>query len=135
MTTSLHDMPGTFIASHRFESHAGATATETRQYGALTPAVGNVKILGVYIAYDAAITGADTNTTTVTVTLDNADSTVLLTHAFVSGFNMTAGVPQPGGLVGTPVIESGASLYLTFTKVATGLLIPGGVLMIEYQYA
>lgn len=135
MTTSLHDMPGTYIASLRFESHAGATATETRQYGALTPALGNVKILGVSIAYDAAITGADTDTTTVTVTLDDSDSTVLLTHAFVNGTNAAAGVPQPGGLVGTPVIESGASIFLTFTKGGTGLLIPGGVLMIEYQYA
>lgn len=132
MVSSLADIPGTFFATFRFESHAAATATETRQYGMVAATLNDseqLKITSAYFKFDADITGAAGNSTTVTTAVGED---TLQEVAFVLNTNATAGVAA--GAISSAVAVWNEPLTITFTKVGTGLLIPGGVLTIAYQY-
>jgi hypothetical protein len=85
----------------------------------------------------ATITGANTNSRTVTVTnrgQAGAGSTNVATLALVSGVNATGHDDKAITLSGTPanlVVAAGDALTFDSTHVGTGITDPGGVVEVE----
>lgn len=135
MATQLHDIPGAFQATYQLRAHAAATATE-QAYCFVAPFA--CKIRSVQVIWDAAITGADTNSSSVGVLntgTDGTGTTALGTAvAYVSGTDAAQGAtvdlyaPSP-----YTAIAVGVKLAVQITKVGTGLALPTGLVVVTYE--
>lgn len=89
---------------------------------------------------DATLTGAATNTRSLTVNRRTAggSATVLATLQFNSGINGTAFSSTAITLSGTPAnldVPAGDIITLTSTHIGTGLADPGGTIEVDLQRA
>lgn len=86
---------------------------------------------------DAAITGANTNTRTISVVnkgQSGSGNTVVATLALTSGVNPAASVEQALTLSGTAAnlnVSKGDILAFTSTHVGTGIADPGGLVQVD----
>lgn len=136
MATSLHDIPGEHVACIPLREHAAATATEF-QYVFTAPF--DLRITSAHVQFDAAITGVDTNNTSVSLQTETDPYTVS-TLAFSSGNDATASDPVDLSPIGdnahqAAVMAAGTRATFSWTKNANGLKIPTGLLTIKYQGA
>lgn len=136
MATSLHDIPGEHVAYIPLREHAAATATEYQK--CFLPPF-RCKITEVSIVFDAAITGADSNSTTVSVVVGE---TTLKSIEYTSGTNAAATdvvdfSPSSPHEVAAAAVGSvlGSMVSVGWTKVGNGLKIPSGLLIVKYQGA
>lgn len=136
MVSSLHDVPGNHVAFYALRGHAAATATEK---AFVFRAPFDAKIVSVEIIWDAAITGADSNTTHVNLLnagTAGTGSTELGNIDYVSGTDAGAGVAEDLYSPDTPLsVDSGTILAVQLEKVGNGLLLPTGTVIVTYQGA
>lgn len=133
MSNQLHDIPGVHVQQTPLKAHAAATATELT---GVFSAPFKCKILSVSVRWDAAITGANTNTTHVNVInagTNGAGTTEIGNVDYVSGTDAVAGAVVPlaapsGGLV----VNAGTLIQIQHQKVGNGLNIPAGIVSVEY---
>lgn len=136
MTTSIHDIPGVHVDAVPLKSHAAATATEL-SFVWVAPFA--AKVRAVRVIWDAAITGADTNTTHVN--LINADvegdgTDELANIDYTSGTDAVAGATIDLYAPASPLaVAAGTKLVIQHEKVGNGLLIPSGLVIVEYEAA
>ena len=103
------------------------------------PAAG--KLTGASYTPSAGVTGADTNTRTVSVinrTSAGAGSTSMASLALTNGVNMTSGDEKALTLSGTAanlVFAAGDIIAFESVHAASGLADPGGLVQLEYQEA
>lgn len=116
-------------------THLAATATETIPLMLFT----NKAIIDVAVHItDAAVTGADTNTTHLNL-IHGAGGT-LGTEAATRDYTNTNdavandNTDMANGSLANRTVAAGSVLGLEYEKVGTGLLIPPGVIHIEYHY-
>jgi hypothetical protein len=129
---ALHDFPGTHTHTVSVPAHAAATATE--EYP-IFYAPFNCKLTNVLYIPAADITGVDTNTTHLNIInrgaagagvteLDNVD--------FVAGVNASKAVPKD--MATTDVnLAKGDVIVAQYEKVGTGLALPAGQIVFEYE--
>jgi hypothetical protein len=125
-------MTSPFGTGHQMVVGAQATAgsdLNTNLY--VVPRDGTVS--AVAYAPVTAITGANTNTRSVSLVNKGTDGTgvtVIATLQFNSGVNAAAGTPTPVTLSGTPAnlaVTAGQLLQWQSTHVGTGIADPGGL--------
>lgn len=134
-------MPETTPLVHTMRFDADPVATvgnDGISEGGAAPWAGTVT--AVRYMTPSAITGANTNSRTVTVTNrgSGAGSTNVATLAFVSGVNTVAHTPKAIPLSGTPanlVVAAGDQLTFDSTHVGTGIADPGGWVEIDITRA
>lgn len=136
MVSSVHDIPGAHQAQYALRAHAAATATEVA-YVFVAPFA--CKVRSVSLVWDAAITGANTNTTNVNLLNAGADgtgTTELANIDYASGTNATAGATvslyAPASYLS---LAAGAKLAIQIEKVGTGLALPTGTVVVTYEGA
>lgn len=136
MVSSLHDVPGNHVAFYALRGHAAATATEK---AFVFRAPFDAKIVSVEIIWDAAITGADTNTTHVNLLnagTDGTGTTELGNIDYVSGTDAAAGAAADLYSPASPLaVDEGTKLAVQFEKVGNGLLLPTGMVIVTYRGA
>jgi hypothetical protein len=111
-------------------SHAAATATESRPI-AYAPQAATIE--AVYFIPNAAITGADTNTTHLNLInrgTDGSGSTELANIDFVAGTDATAFNATEFTLAAGDRVVADGVVALQYEKVGTGLLIPEGLFVV-----
>lgn len=121
---------------HVTPSHLAATATEEYPvFVAPFPCL----ITGLAIIPQAAVTGADTNTTHLNVKNKGSagsGTTEIANKDLVSGTNLAAFDLNTITLTGTTAqktLAEGDVLSLEFEKVGTGLLVPSGMLQVSFE--
>lgn len=129
MATSLHDIPGEHIACIPFREHAAATASE---WGYCYQLPFKAKITSVAVIFNADITGADTNYTRFAVGYDDGGLEPFKSTDFTSGTNATEGASNDYSPSVETILAAGTNIAITWTKVASGLKIPTGLLIIKY---
>lgn len=136
MATHIHDIPGAHQATKTLRAHAAATATEK---AVIFVAPFRCKVRSVRVVWDAAITGANTNTTHVNLLNGGADgsgTTELATIDYVSGTNAVALADNTLYAPATYLeLAAGARLVIQWEKISTGLDIPAGTAVIAYEGA
>jgi hypothetical protein len=134
MSNQLHDIPGNHVATAPIRAHAAATATELV---GIFRAPFACKIISVEILWDAAITGADTNTTHVNLHnrgTAGTGTTELGNIDYVSGTDAAAFVAEDLYSPATPLeVAEGVILAIQLEKVASGLALPNGTAIVTYQ--
>lgn len=115
---------------------AAAVAVDTQTVVCEAPVTGTIDRVG-YIPI-SAITGANTNSRTLTVTNRGAagsGSTNVATLALTSGVNAPADAEKAVALSGTPAnlnVTAGDVITFESTHVGTGIADPGGEVVIEF---
>lgn len=82
---------------------------------------------------DTAITGANTDSRTVSVVNLTNSSALMATLAYISGVNTVVGTPSVIALSGTAAnlnVTAGDVLQFTSVHIGTGIADPGGLLVI-----
>lgn len=139
MSSSHHDIPGSDVITRNLRAHAAATATEQQ---VLFRAPYAMKLNAAYVTYDAAITGADTNSTSITVInggqagAGTTAMTVAKDYLATPATNEVAGTPSALTLSATDAntnIAAGDVLLFKWTKVGTGLAIGVGILTLHLR--
>lgn len=132
----LKDVPGTH--THRVHLPAMAAAGTADEF-AVFVAPGNLKVVGVNWAPDAAVVANVTNYTTINVVdrgANGAGAAVVASRAYSAG-NSTAFVAEAPALSGTAanlLLAAGDVITAQRAVTGTGLLLPAGVLEINCQY-
>ncbi len=136
MTSSLHDVPGVHVHQTTIRAHAAATATERVN---IFEVPFKAKVRAVYIRPDAAITGADTNTTHVNLLnggTAGTGTTELGAKDFVAGTDAAIGekltLYAPASKL---AVDAGTLLVIQFEKVGSGLALPQFSVTVEYEGA
>lgn len=136
MASSIHDIPGNHVATAPIRAHAAATATELI---AIFRAPFACKIVSVEILWDAAITGADTNTTHVNLHnrgTAGTGTTELGNIDYVNATDAAQFVAEDLYSPATPLsIAAGVILAVQLEKVSSGLALPNGTAIITYTGA
>ena len=136
MSISIHDIPGNHVATFPVPAHAAATATEVVN---IFRAPFACKIVSVELIPDAAITGADTNSTNVNLLnagTAGTGTTELGNIDFASGTDAAAGVAQDLYRPATALsVASGVILQVQIEKVSSGLAIGRFTAVVTYQAA
>lgn len=134
MTTSVHDIPGAHVQHASLKGHLAATVTETT---GVFSAPFKCKIRSISVRWDAAITGADTNTTHINVInagTAGAGTTELAAVDYVAGTDAVKGAVVSLYAPASPLeVAAGTLIQLQHEKVASGLLIPSGLVTIVYE--
>lgn len=137
MSISHHDIPGSDVKTFPLRAHAAATATEQQ---VLFRAPYAMKLNAAYLTFDAAITGANTDTTSVTVINGGqagAGTTAMTVQKdYTSGVNEVAGTPDALTLSATDAntnIAQGDVLLFKWTKAGNGLAIGVGILTLHLR--
>lgn len=134
MVSSLHDVPGGHVHQTVIRAHAAADATEKVN---IFEAPFATKIRAVYIRPDAAITGADTNTTHVnlinagtagtgTTELGNINFTDTVDAAIGERLELYA----PDAAL---AVDANTLLVVQLELVGTGLALPQFLCVVEYE--
>jgi hypothetical protein len=119
---------------------AVATGTTTEVAIGRNSTGGVATVTAVRWLPDATLTGANTNTRSITVSRRTAGgaATVLATLQFNSGVNATAFASTAITLSGTPAnldVPNGDIITMTSTAVGTGLADPGGTIEVDLTRA
>lgn len=136
MASSLHDVPGGHTQQVQLKSHAAATTTETT---GVFEAPFKCRIRSVTVRFDAAITGADSNTTHVNVLnagTAGSGSTELASVEYTSGTDAVKGAVVTLYEPDDPLeVAAGTLIQIQHEKVGNGLLIPTGLVTVTYEGA
>lgn len=111
-----------------------AVATAVDHNTSVLTAPTDGQVTGVSYTPASTITGAATNSRTVSLVNVSNGNAVVATLAFVAGVNAPGGVAKVIPLSGTPanlVLEEGDVLEWHSTHIGTGLADPGGVIEID----
>lgn len=128
---------GTIFAQtlrHRVNAALAADATADQVVGLVTTAG---SVLSVTFVPDTVLTGADTNSATLSVVNKGAaaaGTAVVASKAFTNGVNIAATVPGDITLTATAadaVVAANDVLVYRRTKVGTGLAVPAGMLVVK----
>ena len=134
MTSAIHDIPGTHVATTVIPAHAAATATEKIN---VFRAPFACKIVSVEVIPNAAATGDDTNRTNVNLLnagTAGTGTTELGNLDYATGTDAAVGVAQDVYRPASPLaIASGVILQLALEKVATGLALGSMLAVVSYQ--
>lgn len=128
----VRKQPGTKILQVPFIAHAAATATEDIAELVMPHAA---KIVGAYIVPAAAVTGANTNYTSLILYdrgTDGTGTTALATLALTSGNDLVAKAKNIMSEALTTTVVAGQVLGLSAAKSGTGLDVPAGTLVVAY---
>jgi len=115
-------------------AHAAATATELIASHTFTQAC---RLRGAHWVPFAAVTGVDTHTTHLNLQNRGAagtGTTELANLDFTDALDAAIAVPLTMSSSLTTAIVAGATIALQAEKVGNGLLIPAGMLILEYDY-
>jgi hypothetical protein len=126
-------IPGVRYAGVYGLPHAAATGTEVVGYWV---APFDCRLISVHFVPFAAVTGANTNSATLTVTNkgnDGAGVTTLGSQALLSTVDLTAHAKNIITEVITTDLTAGDVIAFGVTKVGTGLDVPGGLWLIGYD--
>ena len=110
-------------------THLAATATEEIPFW-IAPF--NLKVTGVNVGVATAVTGQDTNYTTLSII---NGSTVVATLDLTDGNDLTADTQNALTLSSTAanlLITAGSPVYFKFTKEGSGLLVPPSVVEVQF---
>jgi hypothetical protein len=136
MVSQLHDVPGTHQAQASLRAHAAATNTE-KSHVFIAPFKARIK--SVSLVFDAAITGANTNTTHVNLInagTAGSGTTEIGNIDYVNGTNAAAGATVALYAPATPLeVDAGTKLAIQHEKVGNGLDIPAALVVISYEGA
>lgn len=131
-----HDIAGPRVDQAQVRAHAAATATELVN---IWQAPFKCKIRSVKLRPDAAITGADTNTTHANLLnggVAGTGTTELGNIDFVSGTDAAVGEELDLYAPASPtLVDAGTLLKVQLEKVSTGLALPQFLAVIEYEGA
>jgi len=133
----MGDIPGTRIETKHTSLHAAATATEQR---VLFVAPYDITLTSVGFAVDVAVTGTDTNYTSLEL-IDGgsagAGTTEIGNLDLASGTDLAAvTASEVLGVAGAGTdanLDSGDYLLVQYTKVANGLLVGAGSWIITFR--
>lgn len=115
--------------------HTEAVAANTTDHFMLGPVPGAGTITAVQYVPSALITGADTNSRTLTLVnrgTDGSGNTTAATLALTNGVNAAAYTPSAltNGSAGNRAVLAGQYLSFTSTSVGTGIADPGGLVRV-----
>lgn len=131
---SIHDIPGSHVATYQLRAHAAATATEV---ACIFRAPFACKIVSVEIIPDAAATGNDTNRTNVNLLnggTAGTGTTELGNLDYATGTDAAVGVAQDVYRPATALaIASGVILKLQLEKVSSGVALGSALVVTTYQ--
>ena len=116
-----------------FAVHAAATATEERVIFAAPCAV---RVRGIRLASDVALTGDPTNSTTFSVRNKGAagiGTATIATLIFTTGVGLVAFDEKDIPMAAPVTLNPGDTLNAEFVKVGTGLAIGPGVINIDWE--
>lgn len=130
---ALYGIPGTYVEQRGVAAVPAATAT-----GAVGIFVAPFRCNVTRIAYApvSKLTGADTNSMNINVTL--ADGTEVANIDFIGGVNAEKGEETDIAISTTayPIaLDAGETLLVVREKVGTGLDMPLGAIVFEYEGA
>lgn len=111
---------------------AAASGADATSPVAISPFDGT--ITAVTYSPDATITGANTNSRTITV-VNETQTLTAATLALVSGVNATADLPKAIPVSGTAanvVAANGDAIAFVSTHVGTGIADPGGLVQVTF---
>ncbi len=132
--SQAYDSPGIRREMVHVPAHLAATATE--KFPIFEAPVG-AKIKKVIFRPSAAVTGANTNTTHVNVINMGTAGTgtaELANYDLTSGNDLAVGERKELYAPATPLSVSQNNLIgLEFEKVGTGLLVPAGIAIVEWE--
>src|SRR5680860_643219 len=133
MPSSVNDPPGGHLQQAQLSAHAAATATETT---GVFNAPFTCKLVSVTVRWDAAISGADTNTTHVNVLnagVAGTGTTELAATDYVNATDAVKGAVVTLYEPSTPLaLAAGALIQIQHQKVGTGLALPTGLVSVTY---
>lgn len=122
------------LAGERFAGMTGATAdTEQACYVAPYPVV----VQGVKVAFDSAVTGANTNYASIVVNLwrGGVKQGAVASYAFTSGNNAAQFTTLDLGTIAAAYksLKAGDVLTVALVHTGTGLQLPAGVAVIDQR--
>lgn len=126
-------MPGAFMACCQTIAHAAATATE--YIGSLVIPIDG-RIRAAYFIANAAVSGANTNTTHLNLQnggVAGTGTTELTAIDLTSGNDLASGVKSVFTEALTTAVSAGTVVRLQAEKVGTGLDVPSGTLVVLYD--
>lgn len=129
----LDKRPGVFAAAVQTIAHAAATATE--YIGSLVIPIDG-RIRGAYFIANAAVSGANTNTTHLNLQnggVAGTGTTEIANIDLTSGNDLASGVKSIMSEALTTAVSAGTVLRLQAEKVGTGLDVPSGTLVVLYD--
>ena len=134
MVSTVHDIPGTHVALVPLKGHAAATTTEVTVVWVAPFAA---KVSAVRVIWNAAITGADSNTTHINVQnrgTAGTGTTELGAVDYVNGTDAALGATIDLYTPASPLaVAAGTKIAIQHEKVGNGLLIPDGLVIVEYE--
>jgi len=127
---ALYGIPGTYVEQRGVSSVSASTST-----GAIGIFVAPFRCRVTRIAYApvSKLTGADTNSMNINVTL--ADGTEVAHIDFTDGVNAEKGEETDIAITSPINLDAGETLLVVREKVGTGLEMPLGVIVFEYEGA
>lgn len=127
---ALYGIPGTYVEQRGVATVSASTAT-----GAVGIFVAPFRCKVTRIAYApvSKLTGADTNSMNINVTL--ADGTEVANIDFIGGVNAEKGEETDIAITSPINLDAGETLLVVREKVGTGLEMPLGAIIFEYEGA
>lgn len=125
--------PGAFIQQVKTIAHAAATATE--YIGSLVIPI-DARIRALYFIADAAVSGANTNTTHLNAQnggVAGTGTTEIANIDLTSGNDLVSGAKSIMSESLTTAVSAGTVLRLQAEKVGTGLDVPSGTFVAVYD--
>ena len=131
MPSAFENLSGTHQLQVTTIAHAAATATE---YVGVIQMPHAARVTAVRFHPFAAVTGADTNSTNLNVdTLVSTTAAEIANVDLASGTDLAAKTTATLGSSLTTELAAGDRVALECEKVGTGLDVPAGTFIVEYQ--